>query len=148
MQCVDLGDIDLLLKEKYSFEGFTTDKVANLDEMVLVSLDRNSRSGFCPECGRQIRAEELIRRKVRGLDLIKPCYIEFLQARIRCKCGYRGMEKIDFAERYSRYTKRFEEHVALLSKRLKISDIADLYGLDLKTVKNIQVGYFRSKKDG
>jgi len=145
---MDLGDINTLLKEKYSFDGFTTDRITNLENMVLVSLGRTTRSGSCPECGKSIRAEELIRRKVRGLDLIKPCYIEFMQARIRCKCGYRGMEKVDFAERYSRYTKRFEEHVALLSKRLKSADIAELYDLDLKTVKNIQKDYFNSKKSG
>lgn len=143
---MDLGEINTLLKEKYSFDGFTTEKFDNFRNEIHISLKRMDRYGICPECKKSVRAEELIHRKVRGLDMIKPCYFIFKQARIRCKCGYRGMEKVDFAERYSRYTKRFEQHIALMSKRLKAVEISKICGLDLKTIKSIKDSQSKKSK--
>ena len=144
MLSVEMQDINALLKENYSFDGFMTEGILNMPNEVRITLRRLERDAICPECGKDVRAEELIRRRVRGLDMIKPCYFEFRQARIRCECGYRGMEKVDFVNRYSRYTKRFEEYVASLSKRLKTIEVARVCGLDLKTVLSIRKEVFRN----
>ena len=135
-----------LIKEEYSFDGFTVANIENNENEIIVNLRRNSRKGLCPRCGEMVGAEELIKRKVRSIDLVKKCYNEFMIARIKCNCGYRGMEKLDFVGRHGRHTRKFEQYVASLTKRMKIRYVADMCDLDLKTVKSIINRRFTSEK--
>ena len=52
-------------------------------------------------------------------------------------CGYRGVEKRDFVDRYSSYTKRFEGYVSTLCQKLNLTDAVDVAELDWKMVKRI-----------
>ncbi|HUV79785.1 MAG TPA: transposase family protein [Candidatus Bathyarchaeia archaeon] len=45
----------------------------------------------------------------------KLCDVVEDERKIRCMCGYRGVEKLDFVDKYSFHTTRFEEYVSTLS---------------------------------
>ena len=60
---------------------------------------------------------------------------------IRCDCGYRGNQFIEFVHPYSRFTKRFEDYVAQLSSKMTISAVSDVFGIDWKTVKRIDIAH-------
>lgn len=51
------------------------------------------------------------------------------------------MEKLDFVDRYSHYTKRFEEYISELCKRMSLWDVTEITGIDWKTVKRIDMKY-------
>lgn len=138
------SDFRSFLDDNYSFKGFTVNGFVDGEDAVILELRRIDRICSCPKCGKKCKAEELRKRKVRTMDLVKPCYLEFHQAKIRCSCGYRGNEMLDFVDRHSRYTKRFLEYVSLLSRRMSASDVARLCNLDWKSVKKIEKEYYRS----
>lgn len=130
------------LQENYSFRGFSVESFKDTGEEVIISLKRVSKECYCPKCGKKRNAEELRKRKARSVDLLKPCYIEFEQAKVRCPCGYRGNEKLDFVDRHSRYTKRFVDYVASLTRQMNAAAVARMCGLDVKIVKKIEEEYF------
>jgi transposase len=74
---------------------------------------------------------------VRDIDFRDKCILVFPQAKIRCTCGYRGVESLDFIDKHTLCTKRFEESVFFLCQKMSIKDAAQLSKLDWKTVKNI-----------
>ena len=51
------------------------------------------------------------------------------------------MEKLDFVDHYARHTKRFEEYMVSLAKRMRPYDVSKLCKVDMKTVQNIALKY-------
>lgn len=147
---MSINQIRSFLEESYGFRGYTLDTFRDEGESLTLHLKRIGREAKCPECGRINNAEELRKRRIRGLDFVKPFYIEFKQAKIRCACGYRGNERVDFTDRHSRYTKRFLEYAAMLTKRIKIAGVAKMYDIEWKCVKNMKLDYYNleEKDDG
>jgi len=64
-------------------------------------------------------------------------WITFHQFKIVCYCGYRGIEQLDFVDKYSFLTKAFEQYVALLCEKMSLKDVASLVRIDWKTAKHI-----------
>jgi len=131
------------LKENYEPEGFIVSRFANLEDGIIISLGRKKRHSVCPSCGKAAGIETLRKKMIRDLDLIKRCYIEFGQAKIRCRCGYRGVERLDFVGRHSRYTRRFEEYAASLANAMSFSDAARICGIDWKTARQM---FYRARR--
>lgn len=143
---METNDLMNFLKGNFDFKGFSLEKVTASESRIMLRLNREIERGVCPSCGEEAKVDVLEMRKVRDLDLLKPCFIEFLQARIRCRCGYNGYEDLDFLERYSRHTKRFEHHVAQLAKWMKVSRVAKYCGIDRYAVRRMMLNSLRSKR--
>ena len=101
----------------------------------------------CPRCGSvHCHIEEKYTRIARDLDLRhKLCYIKFEENKIRCSCGYRGIEYLDFIRPYSRCTRLLEEEVAVCTARMTITDASLIWHLDWKTVKEIDKQSIKDK---
>src|SRR3989338_1835909 len=127
------------LKDLFVFSGFKFLESFLDQENVEIQLKRTKKTGMCPKCNKRYSSiKDRSIRTIRDLDIVNSkCCIKFTQFRISCKCGYTGMEKLDFAETYARHTKRFEERVAILCKAMTIKDVAKETGLHWETVKNI-----------
>jgi len=113
-----------------------------------IFLSRDTSRGFCCSgCGRVFeRASLWKKRKIRDLSVFKlKSYPIFHTYRIHCpRCGFK-VENIDFVEPFSRCTKRFEELVARLCKITSVKQVAELLGLDWKTVKDIDKRYLEKQ---
>jgi transposase len=84
-------------------------------------------------------------RTVRDLDLgERQCYLRFFQKKIRCKCGYRGLEKLDFVAKSRRVTKRMETYIVSLCEKMSLKEAAEVTNLNWKTVKSIDHEYIKS----
>lgn len=128
------------LKDLFVFQGFKFSKsVLDEYEHIVVKLRRTRKTGICPKCGRRCReVKDKIERMVRDLDIMSNrCYVEFVHLHIVCKCGYKGIERLDFVEPYSRHTKRFEEKVVILCRTMTIKDAANEMRIGWEVAKNI-----------
>lgn len=108
---------------------------------------KTRKTGICPECGTRCRyIEEVQERTVRDLDCLgRTTLITFQQFKINCRCKYRGLERLEFVEKYSFYTKRFEELVFLLCQKMTIKDTASSLYLKWDAVKDIDKKYLQKK---
>lgn len=109
----------------------------------MLVLDRTRTTADCPVCGRRCSSiEETYTRGIRDLDLgPKKCFLVFDERKIRCRCGYRGVEKLDFVDKYSPCTRRFEDYVAALCQRMCLTDVASVVEIDWKAAKRIDKKY-------
>jgi transposase len=79
---------------------------------------------------------------IRDLNLgPKKCSLIFNKRKIRCRCGYRGVEKLCFADKCRPYTKRFEDCVRMLYAKMTLTDAASVAEIDWKTAKRIDKKY-------
>lgn len=84
-------------------------------------------------------------RTVRDLDLSgTKCYLCFSEKKINCRCGYRGMERLDFVTKSSRVTNRMETYVVSLCKNMSLKDVAEITKLNWKTVRHIDGEYLKT----
>ena len=130
-------EISSFFEQSFGFKEFAFQDFLNLDDETVVRLARKSKRGKCLRCGREGVAENFRMRRIRDLDLIKRCYIEFEQAKVRCRCGYRGVERLDFLGKHSMYTLRFEEFVGRLTEIMSLSDAASICGINWKTAQKL-----------
>ena len=108
-----------LIRGLYSFKGYRLAGFHDLPGRVMAVLRKTGKTGACPKCFRERRRfESAYTREIRDLDIVgKRSIIVFPIGVIRCSCGYRGIESLDFVDKHSNYTKRFEEFVALLCQK-------------------------------
>lgn len=139
--------LSLILRDLLEFRGYKLCFVEGVDETLHVTLSMKRKTGFCPVCGKRTKhIEGTYNRWVRDLDVWNyRCYIRFQEKKIQCKCGYRGVEKLDFTDRYSRCTNRFEEYVFRLCRIMTLLDVSELLGLSWHTVKNIDKKYINKQ---
>lgn len=135
----------LVLRNLFPYEGFKL-SVLNNGKLILLGLKSCRKCGICPACGKHCRTVETeYERTVRDLDLAqRQCYLLFKQKKIRCRCGYRGLEKLDFVSKSRRVTTRMETYIVSLAERMSLTDVAKIVHLDWKTVKDIDREYIRS----
>jgi len=100
----------------FSFVGFKIIDLEESKETLIVTLDATELPR-CPKCGELCnRYDDVYIRSVNDFHLsIFSCRIQFPARQIRCKCGYRGNQYIDFVHPYSHCTKRFEDYIAMFS---------------------------------
>jgi transposase len=130
--------LNSLLKSLFPFKGYKI-FVMETDKDIIIGLKSRRITGTCPECGKMCsNKEHEYVRLIRDLDLANSkCYLWFNQKKIRCKCGYRGKEKLDFVAKYDRVTQRLASKVAQDCEEACLKEVARRYNLDWKTVKEI-----------
>jgi len=118
----------------YIFEDFEF-----LNGSVVVKLKRRQQGMRCPACKGVVDwFEGEYSRVVRDLDLVHlKCFLCFTQRKIRCGCGYRGVEELVFVDKYSRHTLRFEDQVGVLCRSMSLKEVSLVMEVDWKTVKHI-----------
>jgi transposase len=132
-----------LFRNLFNFRGF---KLCDLREdkyQVTLVLDRTRRTAECPVCGKRCSSiEDTYTRRIRDLNLgPKQCFLIFTERKIRCRCGYRGVEKLDFVDKYSPYAKRFEDYVSMLCAKMTLTDVSSVAEIDWKAAKRIDKKY-------
>lgn len=140
----------LPLKSLYDFRGFKPNFSFVSRKEIHIDLNRTSNTGQCPVCHRKQEWVELAYdRDIRDLDVAgKQCYLHFVQYKIRCFCGYRGIEELSFVDKYSRYSVAFEEYVARLCNTMSIKDVSEITSIDWRAVKQIDKKYLAKNKIG
>jgi transposase len=104
----------------------------------VVTLKRTDKTCKCPICKRRCSIIEVYARTIRDLDICgKECYLAIETYHIHCSCGYYGIEKLNFLDKYARYTKRFTEYVAMLCQKMSLKDAAKVARINWKTAKRI-----------
>jgi len=120
------------------FAGYILFDISFESDNVIITLKKKRIAGDCPKCERRCGVIETYTRKIRDLDVSgKTCFIKLETYHIKCKCGYYGIEKLDFLDKYARYTKRFTEYVAMLCERMSLKNVAEVAKIDWKTAKRI-----------
>jgi transposase len=137
------SDFSMVFRELFCFKDYKLYNVEHNSDSVTVFLRRLYKTGNCPACNKRCnRIEKVYERKIRDLDLgSKKCYIVFEEAIIQCQCGYRGLEKLDFVDKYSHYTRRFEDYVSKVCQLMSLKDVANVTGIDWKAAKRIDKKY-------
>lgn len=137
-----------IFRDIYKFIGFVYSQIINNDDNIQIFFRRTRKTATCPKCNRRTSlTKESYKRTIRDLNLgPKRCYVTFYENKIRCKCGFRGMEKLDFVRPYSRCTIRFEDYVYSLCDKMSLSDVCRVVWLNWKTVKDIDKYYINKKK--
>ena len=94
----------------------------------------------CGCCGRTVRRTKGRTRLRRWRDLMirhLPLVIAYTPRRVDCPdCGVR-VERVPWANRWSRVTKSLSRAVAVLARKADLSTVAGHYALNWKTVANI-----------
>ncbi len=136
----------LALQELYDFEGFYFQKIS-VKNSVEIKLKKRFKTGTCPVCNLSRRKViEIKSRKVRDSNIAnKKCYIRFDSYRIKCNCGYNGMEKIDLILPGEKLTKRFADYVYSLCERMSLVDVAKTALIDWRTAKRIDKKRLKEK---
>jgi transposase len=131
--------LSLSLRDLLHIRGYKLGFAERVDETVYVTLSTKRKTGRCPVCGKRGKTiESQLGRWVRDRDIYDhKCYILFPEKKIKCRCGYRGIEDLEFADPYSRCTLRLEEYVFRLCKYMTLQDVSELMELSWRTVKNI-----------
>ena len=134
-----------VLRNLFPYKGFKF-SVLESGLSVVIGLKSRRKTGTCPNCKKRSKCiESVYEREIRDLDLAgKKCFLQFVQKKIQCSCGYRGLEQIEFVSKLRRVTKRMETYVVSLYQRMSIHDVSIVTGLDWKTIKNIDREYIKS----
>jgi transposase len=132
-----------LFRNLFNFRGYKLCDLREDEQGITLVLNCTRRTGDCPICRRRCSSlEDSYRRRIRDLDIgSKKCFLAFDGRKIRCRCGYRGVENLDFVDKYSLYTKRFEDYVNLLCAKMTLTDAASVAEIDWKTAKRIDKKY-------
>lgn len=133
-----MATLKSFLKNLFPFKGYKF-SVLDVENDIVIGLISRRKTGTCPKCGKLCcNIEKVYEKMVRDLDLAcSRCFIRFSQKKIRCKCGYRGLEKLDFAAKCKRVTARLAVKVAKDCEEATLKEVARRYRLDWKTVKDI-----------
>ncbi|PIV64298.1 MAG: ISL3 family transposase [bacterium (Candidatus Ratteibacteria) CG01_land_8_20_14_3_00_40_19] len=113
-----------------------------------IYLGRDRSLGFtCSGCGQKsFWSWDHYEARIRDLSVFEyKTYLLLDKHRTNCPaCGVK-IEKLDFADPYSRCTIRFEELVARLCRITSVKQVANLLDLDWKTVKGIDKKYLEKQ---
>jgi transposase len=136
--------LNSVFRNLFPFKGFKVFVLEN-GNRVLLGLQSSKVCGICPICSKRCRRVEMVyERTIRDLDLAgTPCFVQFLQKKICCKCGYRGPEKLDWVSKSHRVSVRMETYVACLCEKMTLKDASIVSGLNWKTVKEVDKEYIK-----
>ncbi len=137
--------LNSVLINLFPYKGYKCYVLKN-ENILKIGLESRRRCGICPNCDKRCtNVETVYERTVRDLDLAhKQCYLQFSQKKIRCKCGYRGLEKLEFVSKLRRVTKRMEVYIVSLCEKMNLKDVSRITGLNWKTVRVIDKEYVKS----
>jgi transposase len=134
-----------LLRNLFPYKGYKF-CVLEAGERIRIGMISRRKSGTCPVCKKRCKdIESEYQRTVRDLNLgQRKCYLLFKEKKIRCSCGYRGVEELDFVTKSRRVTKRMEVYIVTLCKETTLKTTAQITGLDWKTIKEVDKKYIQS----
>lgn len=116
------------------------EEVRGEERRSVIRLQRLSgRPGCCSGCGQPVAAiHDREERRIRDLPLFE-YPVELVVPRVRVMCPDCGpkLEQLSWLEPYARVTRRLADSVARLCKMATVLHAARFYGLDWKTVKDI-----------
>ncbi len=137
--------LSCIVKNLFPYKGYKFFVLEN-GNCILIGLESRRICGRCPCCNKRCRdVEAEYERTVRDLDLAhRECFLRFRQKKIRCSCGYRGLEHLDFVAKSRRVTKRMETYIVSLCEKMSLKEAAQVVHLDWKTIKQIDRDYIRS----
>ena len=139
------------IKEIINLKGMVVNSYKLLEDdkkAIIIHLKRDSRFSIshCSNCGRAAPRNRIITKIVRDLPIIS--HDTFLSCEIfnvNCPdCGIRR-EKLDFFDKCSRLTTRFETYIFELVSMSTVKDVADKFSMSWETVKNIDKKYLEAK---
>lgn len=125
--------------EGYRFASGERVRRSGVDWWVLQLTPLRRRRHFCSGCGRSVRAiHDVVERRVRDLPIFDvPVELVVPRQRVLCPdCGPR-IEALPWLSPYARVAARLAASVARLCKVTSIRHVAQFFGLDWKTVKDI-----------
>jgi len=127
-----------VLRELYNFEGLSFRDICK-EISVLIQMKRKGKTGTCPVCNKKRR--KLIGNRIRKIRDVnfgnEKCFIVFEAYRIKCECGYRSMEKLNFVLPNEMITERFANHIFNLCEKMTLKDAAETAMVDWRTAKRI-----------
>jgi transposase len=131
----------------YNFLGFVYSEILINEDFIHIFLRRTKKTAICPECGRRNKlSDNWYQRTIRDLDMGEiQCFVTFDENKMNCKCGFRGIEKLEFVRPYARCTIRFEKFVAFLCQKMTLKDVCEITGIDWKTAKRIDKYYIKQQ---
>ena len=132
-----------IIKELFNFRGYRVCGFEVTCNSVVILTKKTRKTCECPKCGKKrVRFDIDYKRRIRDLNLgNRKCFIVFKERKVDCRCGFRGVEKLDFVDKYSHYTKRFEDYVSKLCQLMSLKDVAEAVEIDWKAVKRIDKKY-------
>jgi len=134
----------------YSLRGMAIDftEVDDDSKTITIHLKRDQRfkKSYCSCCGKQAPRKRRVERVIRDLPLLENnTYLNCETYIVNCpECGLKR-ERLDFVDRYSRLTTRFEKFIFKLVCMSTVKDIADYCDLSWDTVKNIDKKFLARK---
>lgn len=114
--------------------GLTNCIVKNISTIGKKNFIEVERLGYpvCPHCWqlyfnapKDYRSQEVEDVPAFG----KRCFLKILKYRIECSCGYKGTEYIEWLNRYSRVTIRYQNLLYAFCKRMTGIDVSILFGI-------------------
>lgn len=139
---------ETIIAEWLNLPSIKFDKVITHNDYTEIYLYRDNSLGFtCSGCGQVSFCGWNSRQaKIRDLSVFEfKTYLFIHKHRTSCpQCGVK-VEKLEFADPYSRCTIRFEELVARLCRITSLKQVAELLQLDWKTVKSIDKKYLEKE---
>ncbi len=133
-----------------SLRGMIIDftEIAEDDKSIIIHLNRDKRfkKSHCSECGKRAPRKRKVRRKIRDLPMLqKSVYLDCELFIVKCpNCGQRR-EQLDFVDKCSRITIRFELFIFKIVAMSTVKDTANEYDLSWDTVKNIDKKHLLAK---
>lgn len=142
--------IDFPIQSILNLRGMIINSINYLeaDKIITIHLKRDLRFtiSHCSKCGDVAPRERRIIKKIRDLPVIEnDLYLSCEIFNVKCsKCGVRR-EKLDFVDKCSRITIRFETFIFKLVSMSTVKDVADNYDMSWETVKNIDKKFLEAK---
>jgi len=105
----------------------------------VIRIERREGRHECPECGRRVAAGLFAEQPIRLRDCSigdVETYLEVRPMRVACCSGTR-VERLPFAQRGFRMTRRFFERLAALCTRLPVATVAQMANLAWATVARV-----------
>ncbi|QHI69027.1 ISL3 family transposase [Tichowtungia aerotolerans] len=137
-----------ILKILGEWEGFRVGTVGPAPgdpSEVWIELTAENGSGRCSGCGSLSHTvHDSTIRWIRELPVFgKTTWLMITRRRMLCPACGPKLEALTWLDPYSRFTRRFEESVARLCKVATHKHVAAEYGINRKTVKNIEKRYLQ-----
>jgi len=132
--------LSLSLRDLLHIRGYKLCFAERVEKTLYVTLSTKRKTGVCPVCGKRCRNIEMtFGRWIRDRDVSDyKCYILFPERKIKCRCGYRGIEKLEFVIGFSRTKETldslFKELGPLKSHAIKVA-VMDMWGPYIASVK-------------
>lgn len=142
--------IDFPIQEILNLRGMVVDFTELLDNSKTIAIhlkrDARFRISYCSKCGKAAPRERRIIKIVRDLPIIdKNVYLHCEMYIVKCpECGC-VREILDFVDKCSRITARFETFIFELVSMSTVKNVSDKFHMSWETVKNIDKKFLEAK---